>query len=81
MKLREERIIKGNISDVWRIATDVVNWPKWDPHEEAGEIYGPFQAGTKGYSKPRGGPAAHWVLSQVDKEHSWSLINRMAIGR
>ncbi|MCJ8508838.1 hypothetical protein MUU53_13045 [Rhizobium lemnae] len=80
MKLYEERIISGNLSEIWRIATDVAKWPEWDPHEEAGEIYGPFQAGTKAYSKPRGGPAAHWVLTHVDPERSWSLINKMVIG-
>ena len=38
MKIYEERTIAGDISDVWRIATDVAKWPDWDPHEEAGEI-------------------------------------------
>ncbi len=80
MKLHEERIISGGIADVWRVATDVARWPEWDPHEEAGEIYGAFVPGTKAYSKPRGGPAAHWVLTQVQHEQSWSLTNKMLIG-
>lgn len=80
MELYEERIISGEIADIWRVATDVARWPEWDPHEEAGEIYGEFCAGTKAYSKPRGGPAAHWVLTRVEKEQCWSLFNKMAIG-
>lgn len=80
MRLHEERVIVGEVSEVWRTATDVARWPDWDPHEEAGEIYGEFRVGTKAYSKPRGGPAAHWVLTGVEKERSWSLINRMPIG-
>jgi hypothetical protein len=80
MKLYETRIISGDIRDAWRVATDVARWPEWDPHEEAAEIYGEFCAGTKAYSKPRGGPAAHWALTQVEHERSWSLINKMAIG-
>jgi hypothetical protein len=80
MELREERVIMGGLADVWQVATDVARWPDWDPHEEAGEIYGTFQTGTKAYSKPRGGPAAHWELTEVTAERSWSLINRMPIG-
>lgn len=80
MELHEERVIAGDLSTVWRVATDVARWPDWDPHEEAGEIYGAFRAGTRAYSKPRGGPAAHWMLTEVVPERSWSLVNRMPIG-
>jgi len=80
MELFEQRIISGNIEDVWRIATDVERWPEWDPHEEAGEIYGPFKVGTNAYSKPRGGPGAHWMITDVTEGESWSLINPMWIG-
>jgi hypothetical protein len=80
MELYERRIISGNIDEVWRIATDVNRWPEWDPHEEAGEIYGPFEEGTRAYSKPRGGPGANWTLTEVTENQSWSLINPMRIG-
>ncbi len=80
MEIYEHRVISGKIEDVWSVATDVDRWPEWDPHEEAGEIYGPFQAGTRAYSKPRGGPGAHWKLTEVTKNASWSLINPMRIG-
>ena len=80
MELHEERVISGRLAEVWQVATDVARWPEWDPHEEAGEIYGAFQVGTKAYSKPRGGPAAHWELTEVTPERSWALVNRMAVG-
>lgn len=80
MDLYEKRIISGGIEEVWRVATDVNRWPEWDPHEEAGEIYGPFIEGTSAYSKPRGGPGAHWTLTEVTENQSWSLINPMWIG-
>jgi len=80
MDLYEQRIISGGIEEVWRVATDVNRWPEWDPHEEAGEISGPFIEGTSAYSKPRGGPGAHWRLTEVTKNRSWSLINPMWIG-
>ena len=81
MKIYEERTIAGDISDVWRIATDVAKWPDWDPHEEAGEIHGPFRAGTTAMSKPRGGPVARWTLTLVDPLHAWALVNPMPIGK
>lgn len=80
MELYEQRIISGNVKEVWRIVTDVERWPEWDPHEEAGEIYGPFRVGTNAYSKPRGGPGAHWRITDVKEGESWSLINPMRIG-
>ncbi len=80
MELHEERVIRGDLAEVWRIATDVAGWPEWDPHEESGEIYGPFEAGTRAMSKPRGGPVAHWELVEVDPQRSWALRNAMAIG-
>lgn len=80
MKLYEQRIISGRVEDVWSIATDVDRWPEWDPHEEAGELFGRFEIGTKAYSKPRGGPGAHWTLTEVTENRSWSLINPMRIG-
>jgi hypothetical protein len=80
MEIYEQRIISGRIEDVWRVATDVNRWPEWDPHEEAGEISGPFIEGTNAYSKPRGGPGAHWTLTEVTENRSWSLVNPMRIG-
>lgn len=80
MDLYEQRIISGEINDVWRVATDVNRWPEWDPHEEDGRIFGPFIEGTSAYSKPRGGPGAHWTLTDVTDNQSWSLVNPMRIG-
>ena len=80
MELYEKREITGRIEDVWRLATDVDRWWEWDPHEEAGEIFGPFEVGTKAFSKPRGGPAAHWTLTEVTEGRSWALTNPMRIG-
>lgn len=80
MELYERKVISGNLEDVWYVATDVDRWPEWDPHEEAGEIYGPFEEGTRAYSKPRGGPGANWVLTEVTENRSWSLLNKMRIG-
>jgi Polyketide cyclase / dehydrase and lipid transport len=80
MKIHEERLISGDIETLWRIVTDVNGWPTWDPHEEAAELHGPFAVGTSGTSKPRGGPAARWVLTKVEEKKAWALKNKMLIG-
>ena len=80
MILNEMQVINGALDRIWRIAVDVDNWTAWDPHEKKSEIYGPFAVGTKGYSKPRGGPEAHWIITDVEFQKQWSLLNKMPIG-
>lgn len=80
MILKEEQIIRGTLEAIWDVATDVDCWPTWDPHEESAKLHGPFVEGTKGDSKPRGGPVAHWVLTKVEPIKHWSLINKMPFG-
>jgi len=80
MKIYGERTIRGDIDNVWRIATDVNAWPNWDPHEKTAKLHGPFAIGTKGYSQPRGGPAAQWILTRVEDKKLWSLLNKMPVG-
>ncbi len=80
MILNETRIISGRLDDIWNISTDVDNWTTWDPHEEKAKLHGPFVVGTKGYSKPRGGPDAHWVITDVQPRTKWALLNKMPIG-
>lgn len=63
--------IKGSIDTIWDIVSDVANWPAWDPHEEAARLDGPFAAGTKGWSKPRKGPATDWILTKVEPKLLW----------
>ena len=55
----EAAIITGDIKAIWAVATDVGSWAAWDPHEEKARIDGPFAAGTKGWNKPAGAPAAY----------------------
>ncbi len=57
---------------MWRIVTDVRGWPNWDPHEQAARLDGEFVAGTVGWSKPRGGPATHWTITEVVERRRWA---------
>lgn len=53
-------------SAVWRIWEDVANWNTWDHGIEFSTSNGPFQAGTKGTVKPKGGPLIHTELTRVE---------------
>lgn len=65
-------VIDGELDRVWAVATDVDNWPSWDPHEQAARLDGPFAAGGTGWSKPNGGPATSWTITEVTERRSWS---------
>ena len=80
-KIHAETIIKGNIKEVWAAIADVEHWPAWDPHEEGARLDGPFAAGTKGWSKPKGGPAANWTITKVEQERFWSSESPMPGGK
>ncbi|GAB5412090.1 MAG: hypothetical protein ChlgKO_12040 [Chlamydiales bacterium] len=50
---------------IWRVWEDVKNWNLWDSGIEYSSIEGPFQAGTQGILKPRGGPVIRTKLTVV----------------
>lgn len=51
----------------WRFWTNVENWPVVDSSAEAVTLDGPFAAGTRGSTKPRGLPPTEWELTEVEE--------------
>jgi hypothetical protein len=51
----------------WRFWTRVENWAAVDPSVEAVTLDGPFAAGTRGATKPRGLPPTEWRLAEVEE--------------
>ena len=68
----ESTIIKADLARAWAITTDVNAWPSWDPHEVDARINGPFEVGTVGWSKPNGGPATEWTITEVTPLQRWA---------
>ncbi|AEV84802.1 hypothetical protein ACWT_3779 [Actinoplanes sp. SE50] len=68
----ESTVIRADLSAVWDTVTDVSAWPAWDPHEQQARLDGPFATGTTGWSKPRGGPATTWRLTEVVPRRRWA---------
>ena len=50
---------------IWKLWADVSNWNSWDHGLEYSKIDGPFQKGTRGTLKPKGGPIVQTVLTEV----------------
>ena len=53
----------------WQFWSNVENW-LFDPSVESLTIDGPFAAGTRGATKPRGGETINWQLIEVQDGHS-----------
>jgi hypothetical protein len=64
--------ITADAESVWAVVADVDGWPAWDPHEQDARLDGPFAPGTTGWSKPNGGPATDWTITEVDPLRSWA---------
>lgn len=56
---------EASATDIWHIWQDVKNWNSWDHGIEFSTIDGPFEVGTTGTLKPKGGPLVHTKLTQV----------------
>ena len=79
--ISEQATITGDISEIWRVATDVARWPEWDPHEQQARIDGPFEAGTAGWVKPKGAPAGGFTITEVVPQRSWRTQARIPFGK
>ena len=56
----------ASVEAIWNIWQDIKNWHTWDNVTEYYSLDGPFQEGTKGVYKPKGGPLIQVKLTQVE---------------
>jgi Polyketide cyclase / dehydrase and lipid transport len=62
---------KASPRAIWQIWEDVKNWNSWDHGIEYSTIDGPFEAGTRGTLKPKGGPLVRTQLTSVEPMRSF----------
>lgn len=55
--------------DVWRLWTDVNNWPKWHSDLDYCRLEGPFKAGNFFMLKPKGIRPVKIDLMEIDEGH------------
>lgn len=68
-------------SAVWEVWRDVENWKTWDSGVEYSFIDGPFETGTTGRLKPKGGLAVQMTLTQVEKERLFVDEAKLPLGQ
>lgn len=66
---------------IWAIWQDVSNWNTWDHGIEFSTINGPFQAGTTGTLKPKGGPLVHTKLTCVEPMKKFIDESKLPLAR
>jgi len=72
-KIRESASVKASVEiaihasaeKVWRVLTDVNDWPKWQPDISATDIHGPLEAGTR-FSWTTGGTRIESRIALVE---------------
>ena len=78
-----ENTIETKVSPdtIWRIWEDVENWPSWDHGILSSKIDGPFQKGTSGVIKPKGGPAVKTRLLEVRQKECFIDEARLPLAK
>lgn len=71
-----EIYIRARPDVMMRLYRDVSSWPIWDEELDCVSLDGPFQNGTFGKLKPKGGPIFKFMLIDVD-ERGFSNIAKL----
>lgn len=66
---------------IWQVWQDVANWNTWDHGIEFSTINGPFETGTTGTLKPKGGPLVHTTLTHVEPMKAFADESKLPFAR
>ncbi len=61
-----------NAADIWRLWTDVNNWPNWHGDLDSCNMTGPFAVGNHFMLKPKGMKAVKIVLTDIVEGHHFT---------
>ncbi len=56
---------KAKPEAIWSLWKNINEWSQWDHGIEASQLDGPFETGSKGWLKPKGGPKVNFKLLEV----------------
>ena len=65
---------------LWAVWTDVAGWPAWDVELDSAALRGAFVDGATGRLVPKRGPAARFVLEDVEPGRAYTLVTRLPMG-
>jgi len=60
-------------AEVWKVWSDVANWPEWNPDIVSSSLNGPLAAGTTGTLQTRSGGKHDVVVTKVEEGRSFEL--------
>lgn len=67
------KIIKGvKQEDIWRIWTDINNWPTWHDDLDYCKLEGAFVVGQHFFLKPKGVRPVKILISEINEGHSFT---------
>lgn len=66
---------------LWRRYEDPSRWPEWDGGTESVTTEGPMAVGTRGRLKPRGGPMASFVFTEVVPGQRFTDVTKLPLAR
>lgn len=58
--------------DIWRIWTDINNWPKWHDDLDYCRLDGPFEVGNHFMLKPKGIKPVKIALTEINQGYSFT---------
>lgn len=58
--------------DIWRIWTDINNWPTWHGDLDYCKLEGDFKVGNRFFLKPKGVQPAKIVLTEINEVYSFT---------
>lgn len=64
---------------VWALYEQVGTWSQWDHEVESSRLEGPFEVGSLGVLKPKGGPAARFRLTAVERGRRFADVTRLPL--
>lgn len=66
---------------IWKIWTDVPNWPEWDTGLREACLKGPFEVGTRGRLQPDKGPRASFKIIAIEEGKSYGFETKIPFGK
>jgi len=66
--------------NIWRIWTDVPNWPVWDAGLKSAELNGNFGLNAKGKLRPDQGPASKFKIAEFENGKMYVLKTSIPFG-
>jgi hypothetical protein len=79
--LRCRAMLTADAAVVWKVWTDVDNWPAWDVSKEMARLDGPFIPGTQGWAKQRGNLGGTFTITTVEPERHWTSECPLPLGK